>query len=171
LGILNNPKYALVGTADWPSNMGTFPSIVKQQLIGSFALATQVPTNSLYQPLVNRFQSMYPGLQFTNTSQTVPTDVNWYDIVWYYAQAIANILTRTGKGSVAGSDLLTEIHNMSFSGATGPFNFDVNYDRIQTFDLVNFQDGTGVFTKLAWFNTPKYALVQPYEYRVIMAIT
>jgi hypothetical protein len=79
---------------------------------------------------------------------------SWYDVTWYYAQAIANILSR---GQIlTGARLLTEMHSMNFSGVTGPFQFDANYDRIQVFDLINFPWNNGTFRRLGYFDAQTF---------------
>jgi hypothetical protein len=85
---------------------------------------------------------------------------SYYDVTWYYAQAIANILSR-GQ-TLTGARLLTEMRTMNFSGVTGPFQFDANYDRIQVFDLINFPWNNGTFRRLSYYNSTANAFI-PYQ--------
>jgi hypothetical protein len=60
---------------------------------------------------------------------------------------------------VTGETLLPMMQSMSFSGITGPYIFDSNFDRIQGLDLINYPFSNGTFQRLAYYDTASGAFI------------
>lgn len=77
----------------------------------------------------------------------------WYDGVWLYAQAIANLLYV--NMTVNGPNILAAVKalNNRFEGVSGPWSWDSNYDRFGYFDTAQFQDNNSTaLTRISSFN-------------------
>jgi hypothetical protein len=70
-----------------------------------------------------------------NTVSISLLEPGWYDGVLLYAQAIADVLNASLP--VTGPNLLAAVQNRNnrFTGASGLWSWDTNYDRLQDFDV------------------------------------
>lgn len=143
---------------DWVEFVPNFPAPTQLWLRGMMGLAQTLQNSSFYHDWFYRIPALYPD-EATYLWSSVPHNIlesNWYDSMGYLVQSIANMTTEgRGIGSNLGADLLAALHgqNGRFTGASGQWDFDANWDRVGVFDLIQFQDNNGPsFVRVASWN-------------------
>lgn len=140
MGLLNNPKYQFIGDTEWITSLATIPG--PKDYLGILAITSSLPITNKWMEWNNRIHPLNPFLE-----------ASWYDSIVYVAQAIAYLYNKSVV--VNSKNLLNQISTMNFNeGVTGPFVYDLNYDRIQTFDLAQVKSlNTSEINRIALFNS------------------
>ena len=141
-GMLNG-DYVWVGTDGWLLDSVLNSGLPNSKLIGVFGLRAAVPLDAD----LPRFFQTWSTLNASLFAGAGDFDANFYapysfDATYALAITAHNIIQNLGiDPSLDGDLFMAEMGNISFPGVTGDVSFDQNYDRVASYELVNYQGG------------------------------
>jgi hypothetical protein len=109
----------ILGTVDWAQGYSGSPVTRLLPLRGMMAVMLRRPRGVEFTNWVDRVRQRDIKDGFVQTADISVAEGIYYDITHYYINAVSNVTN--SNLPMTGANLLAALHNLRFSGVTGPF--------------------------------------------------